>query len=198
MQPSFNIIEVIQASWIENLTYLCIPFHNQSQNTTRYVYDIISFIPYSFIFEVLFDFFHYWTHRICHLYPWLYQKTHKTHHEHDLVSVHTTYHQHYLDIILTNSVPFLLAYSMFPFKLSLLQIHMILVYKELVEISGHCGRALFPTSSFPQFIWLPRLLSIPLHAEDHHIHHTKRIFNFGKRFSLWDKLFRTYHCGVPQ
>lgn len=189
--PNIVIMEVAQASLLENITYLCIPH----QNTTRYLFDILCFIPLSFIFEVAFDFFHYWTHRICHMHPWLYRQTHKKHHEHCLVSPHTTYHQHYLDIILTNSIPFILTYWMFPFKLSSWQLHMMLVYKTFVEISGHCGRVLYPASSFPQFIWLPRVLGVSLYAEDHHIHHTKIMFNFGKRFSLWDKLFNTYHCG---
>jgi sterol desaturase/sphingolipid hydroxylase (fatty acid hydroxylase superfamily) len=196
--------EVVQASFIEHMTYLCIlcirSFQPSviSQNTKMHVYEMLSFIPLSFMFEVAFDFFHYWTHRVCHLYPWLYKQTHKIHHEHSIVSPNTTYHQHYLDIILTNSVPFILTYVLFPFSLSLWQLHMMLVYKEFVEISGHCGRVLYPASSFPQFIWLSRLLRISLYAEDHHIHHTKRIYNFGKRFSIWDKVFNTYHCGVTK
>jgi sterol desaturase/sphingolipid hydroxylase (fatty acid hydroxylase superfamily) len=196
-QPSkqTQFIELVQASFIEYITYLCIPSAPPSQNTVWY-FDMLSFIPLSFVFEIVFDFFHYWTHRICHLLPLLYKRTHKKHHEHSIVSPHTTYHQHYLDIILTNSIPFLLTYFLFPFTLSLWQLHMILVYKEFVEISGHCGRVLYPASSFPQFIWLPRVLRISLYAEDHHIHHTKRMFNFGKRFSLWDKIFNTYLCGV--
>jgi sterol desaturase/sphingolipid hydroxylase (fatty acid hydroxylase superfamily) len=197
-RPSLNIaiLEVVQASLIENITYVYIPFHKSSLHISSYLYDILCFIPLSFMFEVIFDFFHYWTHRSCHMLPWLYRQTHKKHHEHNLVSPHTTYHQHYLDIILTNSFPFILTYWLFPFRLSLWQLHMILVYKEFVEISGHCGRILYPASSFPQFIWLPRVLGISLYAEDHHIHHTKRVFNFGKRFSLWDKLFNTYHSGI--
>jgi sterol desaturase/sphingolipid hydroxylase (fatty acid hydroxylase superfamily) len=192
-----KFIEIVQASFIEYITYLCILSAQPSQNTKMYV-EILYFIPLSFIFEIVFDFFHYWTHRICHLHPWLYKRTHKKHHEHSVVSPHTTYHQHYLDIILTNSIPFLLTYVLFPFQLSLWQLHMILVYKEFVEISGHCRRILYPASSFPQFIWLPRMLSISLYAEDHHIHHTRRMYNFGKRFSLWDKIFNTYLCGVSK
>lgn len=191
-----KVLELVQASILEHITYLCIHYVFQIKNTKLLLHDIYFFIPLSFVYEVIFDFFHYWTHRICHLHPWLYRHTHKVHHEYNIVLPHTTYHQHFLDIILTNSIPFLLTFLICPFKISLWQLKMILVYKEFVEISGHCGRALYPASSFPQFIWLPRMLHISLFAEDHHIHHTKRNINFGKRFSLWDKIFNTYQSGV--
>ena len=48
-----------------------------------------------------------------------------------------------------------------------------------------------PTSSFPQCIWLPRLFNIELYTEDHDLHHSRNNCNYSKRFSLWDKIFKT-------
>jgi sterol desaturase/sphingolipid hydroxylase (fatty acid hydroxylase superfamily) len=69
---------------------------------------------------------------------------------------------------------------------------MISAYKQYTELAGHSGKMLSPASSFPQFIWLPRLFNIQLYAEDHDLHHKVSNCNFAKRFSLWDKVFGTY------
>jgi sterol desaturase/sphingolipid hydroxylase (fatty acid hydroxylase superfamily) len=71
---------------------------------------------------------------------------------------------------------------------------MIIVYKNFIEISGHSGKKLYPTSCFSQFKWLPQWLNIELYTEDHDLHHSLNNCNYGKRFSLWDKLFNTYKC----
>jgi sterol desaturase/sphingolipid hydroxylase (fatty acid hydroxylase superfamily) len=80
---------------------------------------------------------------------------------------------------------------LFPFRLSVYQFGTMLVYKEFIEISGHCGKWL-KSGSFVQFVWLPKLLGIQLFAQDHHLHHKLLRFNYSKRFALWDKVFNTY------
>lgn len=70
--------------------------------------------------------------------------------------------------------------------------HFIVVYKNFIEISGHSGKILYPTTSFPQFMWLPKWLNIELYCEDHDNHHFINNCNYSKRFSLWDKVFNTY------
>jgi sterol desaturase/sphingolipid hydroxylase (fatty acid hydroxylase superfamily) len=72
----------------------------------------------------------------------------------------------------------------------------MLIYKIFLEISGHTNKKLFPNGSFPQFIWLPKLLNIQIFTEDHNLHHVLNNCNYGKRFSLWDKLFGTYKRNV--
>jgi sterol desaturase/sphingolipid hydroxylase (fatty acid hydroxylase superfamily) len=69
---------------------------------------------------------------------------------------------------------------------------MLIVYKTSVEIAGHTGKKLYPTSSFPQFPWLVKYFNIELYTEDHDIHHRLLKYNFSKRLSLWDKIFGTY------
>jgi sterol desaturase/sphingolipid hydroxylase (fatty acid hydroxylase superfamily) len=74
--------------------------------------------------------------------------------------------------------------------------HILTVYLTYQEIAGHLGKAMYPTSSFAQCIWLPRLLGIQLYTEDHDLHHLRLNCNYSKRFSIWDRLFRTYITNV--
>lgn len=188
-QHEFNV-NVFSSTAIETITYACIRvflFHTYSRISVK---DIVLFIPLSFLFELLFDFFHYWLHRLVHQGVF-YRSVHKKHHKYrNPVSI-ITYYQDPIDLILTNSIPTLLALMLLP-VLSLGQYHLLLVYKEFIEISGHCGKRLRPTSSFSQCIWLPRILNIQLHTEDHDLHHSMNNCNYSKRFSLWDKMFGTY------
>ena len=151
----------------------------------------------SFIFEIIFDFFHYWTHRISHNNKYLYIYSHKSHHKfRHPISILTFYHNP-LDLIITNSIPQYLTLLLFPY-LSFFQFNIILTYKTFIEISGHSGKKLYPSGSFTQFIWLPKLLNISLYTEDHDLHHDKSNYNYAKRFSLWDKVFGTYLSNIKK
>lgn len=70
-------------------------------------------------------------------------------------------------------------------------INLIMIYKIFIEISGHSGKKIKATS-FPQFMWLPKIFDIELRTEDHDLHHTLNNCNYSKRFKLWDKIFSTY------
>jgi len=153
---------------------------------------IIYFIPVSLLFEIILDFFHYWAHRILHLNRILYKNTHKTHHMYLNPVPINAYYFNPIDLIISISIPMILTIMVLPFNLSLFDFIMISVYKQYTELAGHSGKKLSPASSFPQCIWLPRLLNIELYAEDHHMHHKLSNCNFAKRFSLWDKIFGTY------
>lgn len=191
-------LNLLNATFIETLTFMVLKTlistkqANANTHHNTLIKDIVTFIPYSFIFELIFDFFHYWAHRLVHHVPFLYIYVHKKHHRHVAPLEMTTYYQETLDIILSNSLPLIITALITPIHISPFQLHCILVYKEFVEISGHCGRELRPTGSFTQFIWLPRLLNIVLHTEDHYLHHKESNCNYSKRFSLWDKVFGTY------
>ena len=47
--------------------------------TTSYFYDLLLFIPVSFVFEIIFDFFHYIMYRTCYNYSNLYYYIKKHH-----------------------------------------------------------------------------------------------------------------------
>jgi sterol desaturase/sphingolipid hydroxylase (fatty acid hydroxylase superfamily) len=138
-----------------------------------------------FFFELAVDFFHYWFHRLSHQ---MGSTWHRVHHRHVRPHLINTFCHHPLDLVLLESIPTLLAYNLFPLELST-----AMVYKSFIEISGHSGKHLFPSSCFPTCVWLPRLLGIQLHSEDHALHHLTGTSNFSKRFSLWDKVFGTLH-----
>ena len=184
----FNI-NLITSTSIETITYMFIKsliIHN-----TLSYYDILLFIPYSFIFELLFDFFHYWSHRILHTNKFLYINIHKKHHKYSHIKSIITFYQDPLDLLITNSLPQVFTLLLFPY-LPLFLFNIILSYKSFLEISGHSGKKLYPNGSFIQFIWLPKMLGITLYTEDHNLHHSLSNCNYSKRFSLWDKVFGTY------
>jgi sterol desaturase/sphingolipid hydroxylase (fatty acid hydroxylase superfamily) len=183
-------INVLSSTLVEALTYVVVRVYVLKACTSITVGDVVWFIPFSFVFEAIFDFFHYWTHRMVH-HHLLYAYIHKKHHKHLHPITITTYYQEPIDLIITNSIPTLLTLLMVPI-ISLPQYHIMLIYKEYIEISGHCGRHLFPTNSFTQCIWLPRLFSIQLYAEEHDLHHSVNKCNYSKRFTVWDKVFGTY------
>lgn len=183
---------MLRSNLIETITHIYIlSFMTFYQDLSqRWLYDLTLFIPISFLFEILFDFFHYSGHRFLH-HPLVYRYFHKIHHRFLHPTSITTYYQDPVDLLITNSLPTIFALSMIP-RISYLMFHWILIYKNFIEISGHCGKICFPASSFPQFVWFPRLLGIELYTEDHDNHHSLNNCNYAKRFSLWDKVFGTY------
>ena len=184
----FHFVDFIKTSLIETLSfYLLITYI--STNTLSIQNDIIYFIPHTFLFELIFDFGHYCTHRIIHSIPLLYQIIHKKHHNDYYININTSYNHTISDYILTNTLPLLLAGYMIPS--SVYMYNLIFWYKNLIEFSGHTGKN-NKSGSFPQCIWIPKILNIELYTTDHNTHHTNPNYNFSKRFSIWDKLFDTY------
>lgn len=154
-------------------------------------YDLITFIFLSFGLEILFDFFHYFAHYYLHSNKILYRNFHKTHHKWLYPSCKLTFYNHPFDFFFTNSIPSILSMYLFPFEFTYLQYDLCQTYKAILEIGGHSGKKL-NSSSFTQFIWLPRIFNIELKTEDHDLHHSLNNCNYAKRFTLWDKVFCTY------
>lgn len=150
--------------------------------------NILTFIPMSFYFEIVFDFFHYWTHRLCHTK--YFYRFHKTHHHHTTnISAISTYNHDLFDLLITNVIPIFLTSWIVP--LSQMQYFMWLLCKTYTEIGGHIS-TIISTHCFCQCVWLPKIFNIESRATDHYLHHAKFNCNFSKRFTLWDKLFGTY------
>lgn len=185
---------ILQASFLESATTYCVTPLNVTPNSLIVA---AAFLPMSFAFEIIFDFFFYWSHRLLHTahIPW-----HKDHHTYIHLKPVLAFYHNWLDIILTISLPFILTGKIVQavYPLSAFEISLLTTYKIFVEIAGHTGRVSEPASSFTQFIWLPKLLNIELYTEDHNLHHTDPEFNFAKRFSLWDKAFGTYKSAVEK
>mmetsp|Transcript_1662 Transcript_1662/g.2536 ORF Transcript_1662/g.2536 Transcript_1662/m.2536 type:complete len:303 (-) Transcript_1662:448-1356(-) len=171
-----------------------------TKKSVPYSYDYVYFVLTSFLFEIIFDFFHYWIHRACHSrkLPAFVRTAHATHHTAIALRPIATYNQAFLDILLSNAIPALLSLAILAhlgLQFPSAQLSRLWTYKSYVEVAGHAGihtRA----SSFPQFVWLPRILGIALHTHDHDLHHIRSHANFSKRFTLWDKVFGTFSDGT--
>ena len=94
------------------------------------IYDITTFILMSFYFEIVFDFFYYWTHRLCH-HKYFYFM-HKTHHKHtnDISSI-SIYNMDILEMCITGSLSLFLTSYIVP--LSSLQYFTCLTYLNIID-----------------------------------------------------------------
>lgn len=180
----YDILNILKLCFLEIISIiLC--FKYKSNNI---FYEIITFIPKTFIFELCFDFFHYWIHRMSHN-KYLYIN-HKIHHIHTSnISIFSTFQHHFIDYILSNVFPMYISSCICP--LYEYQFFIFLVFKLIVEMTGHAGK-IINSGSFIQCVWIPQLLGIELYASDHYIHHTKFKYNYAKRFKIWDQTFGTY------
>ena len=162
---SHFIFEIAKFSITESWIYL-LYYSNDDMNpslTFELLHSIsMHFIWKSFLYETIFDFMYYWNHRSLHSFPFLYKHIHKTHHYHQKPTIKATFHESLMENILANVLPsalavFILKY-LFHIHVSSIEFCCLSVYKSFVEISGHCGKQLGSSSSFPQLIWLPKLL----------------------------------------
>lgn len=155
------------------------------------------FVIEMFIWEVIFDFGHYWGHRGGHYFKWLYEFGHKYHHENVSPDAFDGLNITLDDAMLTNWVPHMM--SMFvttvllfggrPF--SLFEYHLLSSYKTFVEVTGHVGVD-FKGHSFPMFPPLAYYLGIDIGTAAYHsLHHRYYTVNYAKRFTLWDRVFGT-------
>ena len=182
------VIFLCSSTTVESLTHMYL-YNNYQFNDSYLYHDLMWFIPVSFLYEIVFDFFHYWAHRIEH-YGVLYKYVHKLHHKYKYTMLQFTHCHHPLDLVISNSLPHIITMFLIP-KMSFLTYNMILIYKVYVEISGHSGKKI-NASSFPQCIWLPKMFNIEITVNYHDEHHIYNTRNYTKRFSLWDKVFGTF------
>lgn len=167
------------------------------------------FVLQSFVWELVFDFFHYWVHRACHSSPLAYRLVHKAHHRYAAPSPLTTFAHAPLDVLASNLVPALLAFCTLALMgapiVGVSERQLLFAYKSYVEVAGHAGVDARPRS-FPQFTWLPSAIpargvtgrgGITAHTREHDWHHAVLRCNFSKRFRVWDILFGTYEEPPP-
>lgn len=152
----------------------------------------VYFVAASFLFEIVFDFFHYWAHRTMHHFPWLYKHSHKMHHRHRYPTPIIAFYQDTFDLILSNVLPTLILFQLLAPEQPLWFMYLFFAHKVHTEIAGHTGRDIENTPAFQQFIWLPKWLGFELYTAQHDRHHTQNNCNYAKRFVLWDKVFGTF------
>jgi sterol desaturase/sphingolipid hydroxylase (fatty acid hydroxylase superfamily) len=191
-----NIYYFVFGFIFETTSFLTIKKLLNIQYDNNYLQTLILFIPISFIVEIIFDFFHYWSHRFIHNNNVLYKYIHKTHHKHISITPIITYYQNPLDFIITNFIPYYLSLfivkNLIKININFFMYCLLTNYKDYIEVVGHAVIKNTKTCSFPQFIWLPKFFNIQLQSIDHNNHHIYPNKNFSKRFSLWDKIFGTW------
>jgi sterol desaturase/sphingolipid hydroxylase (fatty acid hydroxylase superfamily) len=158
-----------------------------------FIYDLILFLPLSLLYEIIYDFFYYFLHRLFH-HKLIYKYFHKLHHRFKHPTAILTFYQDSFDVFIVTHLPSIFPLFIIP-NITHLQFNLILTYKIVVELYGHCGKKMYPLSNFTQFPWLVKYFNIELFAEDHDLHHSINNCNYGKRFSLWDRVFNTYING---
>jgi len=191
---AFPVTEFFKSTCIDTLSY-CIISRNFTHPTISMSQDLILLVPVSFAYELVFDFFYYWSHRALHFNPTVYKATHKTHHSQRITTVYTTFHHSLADLLMTNTLPLVLTSLIVP--VSAYTFTLIFCYKNIAEIAGHSGIDK-RTPSFVQCIWLPQFLGIELYTKNHCLHHENPRVNFSKRFSIWDKVFGTFDPRLPK
>ena len=187
------LAEFFKSTCIDTLSY-CIISRNFTHPTISFQQDLIMLLPVSFAYELVFDFFYYWSHRALHS-PIIFKATHATHHTHGVTTVYTTFHHSLADLLMTNTLPLVLTSMLVP--VSAYTFTLIFCYKNIAEIAGHSG-VNKRTPSFVQCIWLPKALGIELYTRNHCLHHENPRVNFSKRFSIWDKVFGTFDPRIPK
>lgn len=185
---TYHFKNIMVVSLMDILT-LNIIIKNLAYESNITVVDYILFVPQSFCFEIIFDFFHYCFHRVLHTNKYLYKHIHSHHHNHSAINIYTTFEQHPVDLLFTNMIPLLISSYIIPS--SQLFVFLFFWYKSFLEISGHLGKD-NSGLSFPQFIWIPKYFHICLKSKNHNHHHIRPMKNFGKRLALWDKVFGTF------
>jgi sterol desaturase/sphingolipid hydroxylase (fatty acid hydroxylase superfamily) len=183
------VFYMISYAFIESITHNLIN-HNYFFKKSNIIYDLILFIPISFVYEIIFDLIFYIMHKMLHSNKILYNNIHYIHHKYTYPTTIINYYMHPLDVILSNSIPQLITLIIIP-RLSFFTYNLIIIYMIILEITGHLGKRLNKTS-FTQFFWLPKLLKIELFIEDHDNHHKYSNCNYSKRFKLWDVIFNTW------
>ena len=182
---------VVVYFWMHNGLFVS---DNQTDDIS-WVMQHLNFAWKSFLFEIVFDFGHYWIHRACHMNKFLYKWVHSDHHDHETPGVLTTFKQSPLEYAIANGLPQVLAFGVTGFKWTHFELQLLFAYKSLVEIGGHEPRMYVEGAKMP--IWFPQFPFLPdfylrLSADDHQIHHSKYQVNFSKRFRIWDVVFGTY------
>lgn len=181
VQMDHTIIYFTIITLLDILLYEVYPFSTQS----------LRMFPIAlFGYEIIFDFFHYWTHRLCHKVPFLYKYVHKTHHRHRHPSLLSTFYMHPVDYLLTNVLPHKIAMYMVYQWITGYEYELLLVYKMYIELAGHSG----VVSNAPSFPLFPTLFGFALQTVDHDLHHSRPDLagNYSKRFRVWDRVFGTY------
>ena len=153
-----------------------------------------------FIFDIIFDIFHYSIHYLFHKNLFLYNHIHKMHHNYIYPSIIIKFYNHPIDNILTECLPLFVSFYLVRQLISYFSIFtllFLLFIKNIQDILGHSGK-LFDNKNynfmynFITFNFISFYLNIFPYIIDHDNHHINNKYNFSSRTTLLDKLFGTF------
>jgi Delta7-sterol 5-desaturase len=139
----------------------------------------LSSIPAYILFA---DFIRYWSHRLMHTIPFLYNNIHYLHHRSVNVNPLSTLSMHPLDLL--SGTPWLLATNIFPVHISV--VIAFANFYHLQNLHRHLGYDFLGERGMGGMIG--RVIISP---RNHDLHHTEVGVNFGATLTLWDRLFGT-------
>lgn len=120
------VVETLTAAFI----IAVLPFGSLPKTYIEYAVSYLLFFPIMFLWEVIFDFFHYWAHRMSHD-GFLYKNFHKIHHKYHFPTGIITFYQDPVDLVLSNSIPTTVAFwiviCLFGIPLNFFQLSLISV-----------------------------------------------------------------------
>jgi len=129
---------------------------------------------------LVYEFFHYWYHRMAHRFDWLWRLGHQMHHSAETLDPWGAYYLHPIDAVLFTTLSNLVLFPLLGLT---------------PEAGGWAAAALtflaiFEHASMRTPRWLGYFIQRP---ESHAIHHQRGVhaFNYAD-IPLWDMLFGTY------
>src|SRR5262245_21644553 len=137
----------------------------------------------------VFDFFHYWDHRLRHMIPWLWA-FHSIHHAQTKMTMMTTFRMHLVDETVFRILMFI------PFQI--LGFSPLLTAWLWVDLIGTWVTGAQHSNLTWSYGPLGRFFVSPHFHRIHHSNDTRLAnLNFGGLFSFWDDLFRTAERKAP-
>lgn len=129
---------------------------------------------------LVYEFFHYWYHRLAHRYTWLWRMGHQMHHSAESLDAFGAYWLHPLDNFMFTSLGSLVFYPLLGLS----------VEAGVIGALFLTFNAMFQHASFRTPRWLGYLIQRP---ESHSVHHGRGIHRFNYAdLPLWDMVFGTF------
>lgn len=172
-----SIINLLCEAFLTSIVFMLIPRYSYiyyDVNDYGYGYLIASILVHMCIDEFLV----YYIHRILHI-PWLYEWIHSVHHFSNDVTPFASLAFHPLDAFFI-ALPTMCTCFLFPVHFTFILVYLYLSF--MLTISVHDNTALIPFKLF-------------LYSTHHTVHHEVgmgKFRNYGKAFSVMDRLMGTY------
>lgn len=130
---------------------------------------------------LVYEFFHYWYHRLAHKWNWLWRAGHQMHHSAESLDAFGAYYLHPFDAVMFTTIGSLVFFPLLG----------LTVEAGVIATLFLTFNAMFQHANLSTPHWLGYLIQRP---ESHHIHHGKGIHrNNYSDLPLWDIVFGTFN-----